>query len=80
MEQVVELLKHFQTSVLKLTKELEGKNIEIEILKNMIKSEHSNSNANIFVNGNKDNIIITENTNVNANSNANNDANATKSE
>jgi glycosyltransferase involved in cell wall biosynthesis len=59
IDQIVELLKHFQTSVLNLTKELEGKNIEIEILKNMIKSDSSPTSQTI-ANGNTDNIIITE--------------------
>ena len=37
IEQVVELLKHLQSSVVQLTEQLKGKDFEIEMLKNMIK-------------------------------------------
>jgi glycosyltransferase involved in cell wall biosynthesis len=38
IEQVVELLRHMQTSVVQLTEQLKGKDIEIEMLKSMITS------------------------------------------
>ena len=40
IEQVVELLRHLQSSVVQLTEQLKGKDFEIEMLKNMIKPQH----------------------------------------
>lgn len=81
MDQIVELLKHFQTSVLKLTKELEGKNIEIEILKNMLKNDND---SNIVINVNNDS-TSTSNSSANSPTNTNDSSttdssNSTKSE
>jgi glycosyltransferase involved in cell wall biosynthesis len=38
MEQVTELLRHFQTNLTQLTEQLKGKDMEIEILKNSLKN------------------------------------------
>ena len=40
IEQVVELLRQLQSSVVQLTEQLKGKDFEIEMLKNMIKPQH----------------------------------------
>jgi len=43
IEQVVELLKHFQTTVVQLTEQIKGKDYEIELLKNIIAVQKSSA-------------------------------------
>lgn len=47
IEQVVELLKHLQSTVIQLTEQLKGKDIEIEMLKTMITPNEKKTTHNV---------------------------------
>jgi len=47
IEQVVDLLKHLQTTVVQLTEQLKGKDIEIEMLKSMVMPSEKKTTHNV---------------------------------